>query len=67
MIYHKTILSIIIVGTLTAAVVVPPFILLHWGLGCGMIISTLGAWVWSALVLSYILLKDRNSDPEEEQ
>ena len=67
MIYHKTILSIIIVGTLTAAVVVPPFILLYWGLGCGIFISILGAWVWSALVLSYILLTDVNSDPEEEE
>lgn len=67
MIYFKTILSVILAAALLAAVVVPPFILLHWGLGCGIFISILGAWVWSALVLSYILLTDVSSDPEEEE
>lgn len=67
MIYFNTILSIILVGALTAATVVLPFVLLHWGLGCGIIISILGALVWSALVLSLTLLKDITSDPEEEE
>lgn len=65
--YLKTILSIILTAALTAATVVLPFVLLHWGLGCGIIISILGAWVWSALVLSLTLLKDITSDPEEEE
>lgn len=66
MIYFNTILSIILVVALTVATVVLPFVLLHWGLGCGIIISILGALVWSALVLSLTLLKDINSDQEEE-
>lgn len=67
MIYFKTILSVILATALVAATGVLPFVLLHWGLGCGIFISILGAWVWYALVLSYILLTGINSDPEEEQ
>lgn len=67
MIYFKTILSVILAAALLAATGVLPFALLHWGLGCGMIISILGAWVWSALVLSHTLLKDINSDLEEDE
>lgn len=67
MIYFNTILSIILAVALFAATVVLPFVLLHWGLGCGMIISILGALVWSALVLSLTLLTDINSDPEEDE
>lgn len=67
MIYFNTILSIILAVALFAATVVLPFVLLHWGLGCGMIISILGALVWSALVLSLTLLTDVNSDPEEDE
>lgn len=65
--YLKTILSVILAAALLAAVGVLPFGLLHWGLGCGIIISILGAWVWSALVVSLTLLKDITSDPEEEE
>lgn len=67
MIYFKTILSVILAAALTAATGVLPFVLLHWGLGGGITISILGAWVWAALVLSLTLLKDINSDPEEEE
>lgn len=65
--YLKTILSIILAAALTAATGVLPFVLLHWGLGCGMLVSILGAWVWAALVVSLTLLKDITSDPEEEE
>ena len=67
MTYFKTILSVTLAAALLAATGVLPFILLYWGLGCGMIISILGAWVGSALVLNLTLLKDINSDPEEVQ
>ncbi len=67
MIQLKTIFSVTLAAALLAAMGVMPFVLLHWGLGCGMIISILGAWVWSALVISLTLLKDINSDPEEEE
>lgn len=66
MIYFKTILFVILAAALLAATGVLPFVLLHWGLGCGIIISILGAWVWSALVLNLTLLNDINSDPEDE-
>lgn len=65
--YLKTILSVILAATLTAATGVLPFVLLHWGLGGGIIISILGAWVWAALVVTLTLLKDITSDPEEEE
>lgn len=65
--YLKTILSVILAAALVAAVGVLPFVLLHWGLGCGIIISILGAWVWAALVLSLTLLTDVNSDLEEDE
>jgi len=67
MIYFKTILSVTLAAALLAAMGVLPFVLLHWGLDCGMIISILGAWVWSALVLNLTLLKDITSDPEEDE
>ena len=67
MIYFNTILSIIIVGAFTTAGIVWPFVLLHWGLGCGIFISIIGALAWFALVLCLNLLTAVNSDPEEEQ
>ena len=67
MIYFNTILSVILAAALVAATVVLPFVLLHWGLGGGITISILGAWVWAALVVTLTLLKDITSDPEEEE
>ena len=66
MIQLKTILSIILAAALPAATGLLPFVLLHWGLGVGTIISTLGAWLWCTLVISLILITDINSDPKKE-
>lgn len=66
MIYLKTILSVILAAALLAAGIVWPFVLLHWGLGCGIFISILGAVAWFALVLCLNLLTAVNSDPEED-
>lgn len=66
MIQLKTILSIILAAALTATTGLLPFVLLHWGLGGGTIISILGVWLWCTLVISLILITDINSDPKKE-
>lgn len=66
MTYFKPILAVMAVIIFSAAAVVLPFVLLHWGLGVGIVCSILGSWAWTSLVLCIILITDLTDYQDEE-
>ena len=66
MTYLKTIMAALAIIVVTAAMVVLPFVLLHWGLGVGIVCSILGSWAWTSLVLCILLLTDLTDGQDEE-
>lgn len=67
MTYFKTIMAVLAVIVFTAAMVVLPFVLLHWGMGVGIVCSIIGSWAWTALVLCILLLTDLTGGPDEDE
>jgi hypothetical protein len=67
MTYLKTIMAVLAVIVFTAAMVVLPFVLLHWGMGVGIVCSIIGSWAWTALVLCILLLTDLTDGPDEDE
>lgn len=66
MTYLKTIMAALAIIVFTAAMVVLPFVLLHCGMGMGIVCSILGTWAWTALVLCILLLTDLTDGPDKE-
>lgn len=65
--YIIAISKFIFVAMFTAAMVVLPFVLLHWGLEVRVSWSIVGAWVWTTMIALLIVFTDTKSDPEDDE
>ena len=65
--YIIAISKFIFVAMFTAAMVVLPFVLLHWGLEVRVSWSIVGAWVWTTMIALLIVFTDTKSDPEDKE
>jgi len=67
MTYFKTIMAVLAAIVFTAAMVVLPFVLLHWGMGVSIVCSIIGSWAWTVLVGCILLLTDLTDGPDEDE
>lgn len=63
--YIIAISKFIFVAMFTAAMVVLPFVLLHWGLEIKVSWSIVGAWAWTTMIALLIVFTDTKSTPDE--